>query len=202
MYQPVKLDDSAHAGGSDAGVELGSAPSPPGGRGGLNVIVLLKEKKHKLCADSSQTISALKAAIEAATEVPVEKQRLIYGGKQLTEAEKTLTSYKIVDGASIHLFPKVDLPSPAVDLANVANPLHGSGQTPVPVTDTPSHRPAVTSATTDRPVNYRVDPRLVRVMQRQEPSPRLLCRHRTRTLTPTIPNHFLCAACRPRCKTH
>ena len=160
MYEPVKLDDSTHA---QSGVELSSAA--PGG-GGLKVIVLLKEKKHQLSmSGASQTIGALKAAIEAATEVPVEKQRLIYGGKQLTEANKTLASYKVVDGASIHLFPKVDLPppsaasAPALDAGGVANPLHGSGQTPIPVMDTPFHRAAVTSATEVNPVNYRVDPR-------------------------------------------
>jgi len=168
MYRAVKLDDSEE-------VELETRGSGVEAEA-LKVIVLLKEKRHFIpVPDFNQTVGALKLTIESTTAVPVEKQRLIYGGKQLTDNEKTLTFFKIVNGASIHLFPKVDLAPQAAHpnvAAAVANPLHlpGPAHTPIPIMDSPyrlsdtSPSPS-TGPNPNHPVNYLVDPSLPPALQ-------------------------------------
>lgn len=60
------------------------------------------EDKHEVLIALEATIAELKTAVAAATGVETERQRLIYSGKVLKDAE-TVASYNIKDGNALHL---------------------------------------------------------------------------------------------------
>jgi len=51
------------------------------------------------------TILQLKESIAVITTIVPIRQRLIFSGKQLKPDDKTISSFKIIDNSSIHLFP-------------------------------------------------------------------------------------------------
>ena len=98
----------------------------------FSVKVLLKEKSYEVGnLASDTTIGELKTAIEAVTSISPPFQRLIAAGKQLKPDTKTLAEFKIVAGASVHLFP---LPPPTA--APVATQVDGSSGRPISVSAT------------------------------------------------------------------
>lgn len=60
------------------------------------------DSKHEVTVDPTSTIEELKTIISASTDVAPERQRLIYSGKVLKDAE-TVASYKIQNGHTVHL---------------------------------------------------------------------------------------------------
>ncbi|GMG36527.1 unnamed protein product [Ambrosiozyma monospora] len=74
------------------------------------------DKKHEVTVDVSKTIAEFKAQLAAEVDIPAERQRLIYSGKVLKDAD-TVESYKIQDGHTIHLVkgaaPKSSTPAAA-----------------------------------------------------------------------------------------
>ena len=52
--------------------------------------------------DRSTTVAALKQRIAESQDIPVERQRLIFAGKQL-EDERTLGDYNVQKDATLHL---------------------------------------------------------------------------------------------------
>lgn len=84
---------------------------------GFIIKILFKEKSYEILSlCSTSTVSELKAAVEAKTNVAVSSQRLIFAGKALRPDDKTLESFKVISNSSIHLFP-----TPIV--ATTVNPL-------------------------------------------------------------------------------
>eukprot|EP00598_Pedospumella_elongata_P000637 CAMPEP_0184981400 /NCGR_PEP_ID=MMETSP1098-20130426/11133_1 /TAXON_ID=89044 /ORGANISM="Spumella elongata, Strain CCAP 955/1" /LENGTH=327 /DNA_ID=CAMNT_0027504959 /DNA_START=162 /DNA_END=1145 /DNA_ORIENTATION=+ len=103
----------------------------------FSVKILLKEKSYDVGnLTPSTTIAALKSAIESATDVPPPLQRLIAAGKQLKPDTKTLLDFKIVAGASIHLFP-LPPPSQATPVATAVE--NGATSNVVQVWGAPAH---------------------------------------------------------------
>jgi ubiquilin len=67
--------------------------------------VLLKEESFEVsCADNA-TVLQLKHAIASQSEIPIIQQRLIFSGRQLKPDEKLLSTFKIINNSTIHLFP-------------------------------------------------------------------------------------------------
>jgi hypothetical protein len=63
----------------------------------------------------STTVLALKRRLEEESEVPVRLQRLIYGGRQLSDEAQTLVAAKVLDNTVVHLFQRPDKqPAPPV----------------------------------------------------------------------------------------
>lgn len=60
------------------------------------------EKKYTVSIAQSNTVEDLKKEVESVADVPVDRQRLIYSGKVLKDAE-TIESYKIKLGDSVHM---------------------------------------------------------------------------------------------------
>lgn len=89
-------------------VELTPSDSkkPAENTNGFRIKVLYKERTYELNdLTPTTTIMELKRRIEAITEVPVLRQRLIATGKPLKPDEKTLEFFKIIENTSVHLFP-------------------------------------------------------------------------------------------------
>ncbi|KAH3661971.1 hypothetical protein OGAPHI_006150 [Ogataea philodendri] len=59
-------------------------------------------KKYEVDLSASATIAEVKEQLAEQTEIPADRQRLIYSGKVLKDAD-TVGSYKIQDGHTIHL---------------------------------------------------------------------------------------------------
>lgn len=70
------------------------------------------DKKYEVSVDTSSTIEDLKVIISAEADVPPERQRLIYSGKVLKDAE-TVELYKIQDGHTVHLVKSAAAKAPA-----------------------------------------------------------------------------------------
>lgn len=62
----------------------------------------LTGKDKIITIDGSCTINELKQKIEEYEMIPPNQQRLICGGKILTEGEKTIQQYKITSNSLIH----------------------------------------------------------------------------------------------------
>lgn len=100
----------------------------------FSVKVLLKENSYEVSGlSSATTIAELKSSIEAVTHVAPSLQRLISAGKQLKPDNKTLLDFKIVAGASIHLFP-LPPPSQATPVATAVE--GGTANRPISVNAT------------------------------------------------------------------
>jgi hypothetical protein len=97
--------------------------------GGMSIIVkrLLNEGEYRLEIESSDTIESVKDHIFTKTGIPVDKQRLIFNGKQL-EDNHTLADYRILNNSVITLVLR--LRAPPVDfreIFDVNHPLFDSG---------------------------------------------------------------------------
>ena len=87
---------------------------------GTSIFVIFKEKKVSVTVMSLESsLLELKTAIERATEVPVDQQRLVRGGKMLKDLQKTLAELELTSECIVHLFP---IPQA------VATPISGSHQ--------------------------------------------------------------------------
>lgn len=94
--------------------------------------ILYKEQAYDITGLHGEiSVAQLKEQIAAATEVPVPRQRLIIAGKMMRPDEATLSSFKLVDNASIHLFP-IPLPASAVPVASAVPSSSGAAQPHVP----------------------------------------------------------------------
>jgi ubiquilin len=60
------------------------------------------DKKFVIAIETDKTVLDLKNAIAEQTEVPAERQRLIYSGRVLKDHD-TLADCKIADGNTIHM---------------------------------------------------------------------------------------------------
>ena len=69
---------------------------------GTFFVKTLTGKSIAIDFDSNMLISQIKEKVEAVESIPVEQQRLIFGGKQL-EDNRTLADYNIMPDTSIHL---------------------------------------------------------------------------------------------------
>lgn len=60
------------------------------------------DKKFIIAIQTDKTVLDLKTAIAEQTQVPAERQRLIYSGRVLKDHD-TLADYKIADGNTVHM---------------------------------------------------------------------------------------------------
>lgn len=60
------------------------------------------DKKFVINIETEKTVLDLKQAIAEQTEVPADRQRLIYSGRVLKDHD-TLADYKIADGNTVHM---------------------------------------------------------------------------------------------------
>ena len=91
--------------------------------GGLILKILYKEQPFEVndpSLSTASTVAELKAVIARESEIPVSRQRLIFCGKSLKPDGSTLRSFKITNGACIHLFP---LPEVIADEVARAQPV-------------------------------------------------------------------------------
>lgn len=126
QYQRVSNDDS------NDNVELGEISNPiqnpastvnDGKPAFLSIKVLLREQVFEITGLSqTDTVGRLKEFIASATEVPTNRQRLIFSGRSLTPEDKTLSFFNIPNHGSIHLFPLPAIsPATAVPTATVGD---------------------------------------------------------------------------------
>ena len=72
-------------------------------RGGMQVFVkTLTGKTISVDVEPDESVESLKAKISEKEGVPVDQQRIIFGGKQL-DALKSLSDYDIDDDSTLHL---------------------------------------------------------------------------------------------------
>ena len=62
----------------------------------------LTDRTLTVKAEPSDTVESVKAKIEVHLGIPLQEQRLMYGGRQLQEG-RTLSSYNIEDKSTLHL---------------------------------------------------------------------------------------------------
>eukprot|EP00882_Tetradesmus_deserticola_P007747 GHRQ01008157.1.p2 GENE.GHRQ01008157.1~~GHRQ01008157.1.p2 ORF type:complete len:152 (+),score=13.28 GHRQ01008157.1:224-679(+) len=93
-------------------------------------VKLLDQSVHEVDVDADTPISDLKAVLEAALHVPLNRQRLIYRGRVLRD-ENTLQELGVENGFTIHLVERPAdadqraqsaAPQPALDLNSVSVP--------------------------------------------------------------------------------
>ncbi len=81
----------------------------------FTIKIMFKESTHVVTSLSEQSsITELKALLEPVFDIPSNRQRFIFAGKQLKPDDKSLSSFKVYNNASIHLFP---LPAPTAPTA-------------------------------------------------------------------------------------
>ncbi|RUS14732.1 ubiquitin-related domain-containing protein, partial [Jimgerdemannia flammicorona] len=69
----------------------------------INVTVKCSnDTKYVVTIDPAKTVLQFKDAIATQADTPAERQRLIYSGRVLKDAD-TLDSYKIADGHTVHM---------------------------------------------------------------------------------------------------
>lgn len=57
--------------------------------------------------EPSDTVDSVKAKIQEKNGMSPDKQRLIFGGHELTEGSKTLSDYNIQPGSTVHLVERL-----------------------------------------------------------------------------------------------
>jgi ubiquilin len=102
--------------------------------------------KYVITRPTSSTVLELKTELASANyaDIPADRQRLIYSGRVLRDAE-TLGNYKIKDGHTVHLVKGAasnQRQNPA-NQGTVANPAEGASSTP-PATGVPTNLSAGT----------------------------------------------------------
>ncbi|KAK4519966.1 uncharacterized protein ATC70_010210 [Mucor velutinosus] len=98
------------------------------------------DKKFVIAIDTDKTVLDLKNAIAEQTEVPAERQRLIYSGRVLKDPD-TLADCKVADGNTIHMVkgggPKAAAPAASGNAAASATaPTGATSATANPATPT------------------------------------------------------------------
>ncbi|CDK27841.1 unnamed protein product [Kuraishia capsulata CBS 1993] len=92
------------------------------------------DKKYQLSVPRTVTIAELKALVEAESEIPADRQKLIYSGKVLKDGDP-LSTYNVQSGHTIHLVkspvPKSSQPAPAAAPV-AAGATGGSAESSVP----------------------------------------------------------------------
>jgi len=88
-------------------IELSQSVENPLRRGEeFTIRVLFKEKTHEIHhLTPNSTITQLKNASTAVTDVPFLRQRLIFAGRPLRPDDATLSSLGLCHNAAVHLFP-------------------------------------------------------------------------------------------------
>ncbi|KAI7894348.1 uncharacterized protein EV154DRAFT_599986 [Mucor mucedo] len=83
------------------------------------------DKKFIIAIETDKTVSDLKSAIAEQTQVPAERQRLIYSGRVLKDGD-TLADCKIADGNTVHMVkgsqPGAPKPAAAAAAATTTTP--------------------------------------------------------------------------------
>lgn len=88
----------------------------------LTVKVLMREQVFEITGLSpSDAVGRLKEYVASATEVPVNRQRLIFSGRSLTPEDKPLSFFHVTNNSKVHLFPL-----PAASPVPVATPNNNS----------------------------------------------------------------------------
>eukprot|EP01039_Chlorochromonas_danica_P008490 gene8490-9357_t len=83
--------------------------------------LLYKEEAHEITGLSGETtVAILKEKIGRLCPVPLDRQRLIASGRQLRPDDAPLSTFKLVTGAAIHLFP-LPPPQPVVAVSVTDN---------------------------------------------------------------------------------
>jgi hypothetical protein len=77
------------------------------------------------------TLGALRSAVQEATQVLNERQRLIFRGRVLSDDTKTLTALGLVDGNVLHMVERAPVTANAAPLA--PHPDEQRGQQPRPI---------------------------------------------------------------------
>jgi ubiquilin len=70
------------------------------------VVKTLDDTRYEVDVPEGSSVQGLKAVIEARAAVPVDRQRLIFRGRTLSNAE-TLAACSIVDGSTVHLVARL-----------------------------------------------------------------------------------------------
>ncbi|CAM9252435.1 unnamed protein product [Hapterophycus canaliculatus] len=88
-------------------------------RGGMQLFVkTLTGKTVTVDVEPGDSIETLKHKIQEKEGIPAEQQRIIFGGKQLSGADKQLSDFELEEGNTLHLVlrlrggPDEDVPSP------------------------------------------------------------------------------------------
>lgn len=66
------------------------------------LVKTLTGKTITVDVNEDDTVETLKQRINEKEGIPVDQQRLIFGGKQI-ESERTLSDYGVTNGATMHL---------------------------------------------------------------------------------------------------
>eukprot|EP00756_Hemistasia_phaeocysticola_P021980 Hpha_TRINITY_DN15804_c2_g3::TRINITY_DN15804_c2_g3_i1::g.190069::m.190069 len=85
-----------------AGKTAAPLPPVPGDTLELTVLEVRSGGRYQVLVPGRSTVADLKEAVERASQAPSVTQRLIFAGRQLDNA-KTLASYGVVSGATLHL---------------------------------------------------------------------------------------------------
>ncbi|CAN0007535.1 unnamed protein product [Ectocarpus fasciculatus] len=88
-------------------------------RGGMQLFVkTLTGKTVTVDVEPGDSIETLKHKIQEKEGIPAEQQRIIFGGKQLSGADKQLSDFELEEGNTLHLVlrlrggPEDDVPPP------------------------------------------------------------------------------------------
>uniref|UniRef100_A0A914VV10 Ubiquitin-like domain-containing protein n=1 Tax=Plectus sambesii TaxID=2011161 RepID=A0A914VV10_9BILA len=80
-------------------------------------VKLIDGSDHRISLDDQATLGALRAAVLEATNVAVERQRLIFRGKVLSDDSKLLSAIGVTDGNVLHMVERAPVLANAAPLA-------------------------------------------------------------------------------------